>query len=91
MNSRKPSGVSSDFVNRLDDVQMSAPDRERAKAMMRNAEAFADVAAGVHKGVCGVATRVMSGLTSFRLRLRWITRWGESTDKRSLSDASSCR
>lgn len=46
---------SSPLVNRLDDVQMRARNREHAKVMMRQAEAFAEVVAGIHERVCDTA------------------------------------
>ena len=42
MASTKSHDPSFSLADRLNDVGMTEPDRERAKAMMRHAEAFAD-------------------------------------------------
>lgn len=51
MASIKSTERSSTLVNRLDDVQMSASDREHGKVMMRQAEAFAEAVAGLHERI----------------------------------------
>ena len=70
MASIKSTERSSALVNRLDDVQMSASDREHAKVMMRQAEAFAEAVAGLHERVRDTAGAIASASASFHSRLR---------------------
>ena len=58
------------LADRLNDVCMNAQDRERAKAMMRHAEAFADRVADVHRLIGEAASAATSTLASLQTRLR---------------------
>jgi hypothetical protein len=70
MTSLKLADHSLDLMRRLDDVRMNARDREHAKAMMRQAEAFAEVVAHIHERVCDILVALTSTFVSFRARLR---------------------
>ena len=60
----------SDLIARLDDVQMSEADRERAKALMRRAEDFAELAAGIEAFIRHAATAMTNRLTLWMSRAR---------------------
>ena len=70
MASMKLTERSSPLIDRLDDVQMSETDRERAKQMMRQAEAFAEAAARIQELVGHAAIAIASTFAAFPERLR---------------------
>jgi hypothetical protein len=58
------------LADRLNDVCMSAPDRERAKTMMRHAETFAERVADLHRLIGEAASAATSAVASLQLRLK---------------------
>ena len=73
MKSLKLADHSLDLMQRLDDVRMNARDREHAKVMIRQAEAFAELVAHIHERVCDILVTLTSTFVSFRARLRSIS------------------
>ena len=57
-------------ADRLDHVCMTEPDRERAKAMMRHAETFAERVADVHRVIREAASAATSTLASLQTRFK---------------------
>jgi hypothetical protein len=70
MASAKLHDPSFSLVDRLNDVCMTAPDRERAKTMMRHAETFAERVADLHRLIGEAASAATSMLASLQLRLK---------------------
>ena len=61
---------SSSVSDRLDEMQMSARDREQARAMMRRAEAFATAVADLQARISDAAVAMASAFVSFGARFR---------------------
>jgi hypothetical protein len=70
MASAKSHNPSFSLADRLNDVCMSEPDRERAKAMMRHAETFAERVADVHRVIREAASAATSALASLQMRFK---------------------
>lgn len=58
------------LADRLNDVCMTAQDREHARAMMRNAETFAERVVDVHRLIGEAASAATSTLASLQMRLK---------------------
>ena len=70
MASPKSHDPSFSLADRLNDICMTAADRERAKAMMRHAESFAERVADVHRLIGEAASAATSTLASLQMRLK---------------------
>ena len=62
--------VSTLSFNRLDNVKMNSADREDARAMMRQAEAFAGMIASIQQRACDTGARMMNVAASLHARCR---------------------